>query len=79
MKANSKSYQIKVQGQLDARWSNGFGGMTMTVAESDYGEPVTTLTGPVVDQAALRGIVLKLWDLNLTLISIAPCEDSGDS
>jgi hypothetical protein len=58
-------YQIKIQGRLDKGWSEWFNEMTVTF-ESD----ITTLTGPVVDQAALRGILDKIWDLNLMLISI---------
>ena len=60
-------YEIKVRGQLDEKWSESFGGMAIT-SEGD----ITTLTGPVVDQAALRGMLSKIWDLNLTLISITP-------
>jgi hypothetical protein len=58
-------YEIKVRGQLDEKWSEWFGGMTIT-----FDSDVTTLTGPVVDQAALRGMLSKIWDLNLTLISV---------
>ena len=58
-------YQIKMQGKLDEKWSDWFNEMTVTL-ESD----ITTLTGAVVDQAALRGILDKVWDLNLTLISV---------
>ncbi len=58
-------YQIKVQGQLDGRWSDWFNGMTIT---SESG--ITTLTGTAMDQARLRGILSKIWDLNLTLISV---------
>ena len=59
-------YQIKVQGQLDKSWSGWFSGMTVT-SDGD----TTTLTGAVADQSALRGILTKLWDLNLALISVA--------
>ncbi len=65
-------YQIKVQGKLDAKWSDWFNGLTVTL-ESD----ITTLTGAVVDQAALRGILDKIWDLNLTLISINRIETNS--
>ena len=58
-------YQIKVQGQLDKSWSGWFSGMTVT-SDGD----ITALTGPVADQSALRGILTKLWDLNLALISV---------
>jgi len=58
-------YQIRVQGKLDERWSDWFNGMAIT---SERG--VTKLTGAVMDQARLRGILSKIWDLNLTLISV---------
>ena len=60
-------YQIKVWGKLDERWSDWFNGLTV-LAESEN-PPITTLIGPS-DQAGLRGILNKLWDLNLTLISV---------
>ncbi len=62
-------YQIKVQGRLDESWSGWFNSMAITF-EGD----TTTLTGAIVDQAALRGILSRLWDLNLALISVNPIE-----
>lgn len=59
------TYQIQVQGRLDEDWSDWFSGMTVT-----FESGVTTLTGPVADQAALRGILTRIWDLNLTLLSV---------
>jgi len=58
-------YQIQVDGTLDERWSDWFGDLAIET-QGD----VTTLTGPVADQAALRGMLSKMWDLNLTLISV---------
>lgn len=58
-------YQIKVQGRLDEGWSDWFAGLTVT-----FESGVTTLTGPVADQSALRGILTRIWDLNLTLLSV---------
>jgi hypothetical protein len=70
-------YRIKVQGRLDTeRWSDWFTGLTITV-ENEY-PPVTALTGPV-DQAALRGILNRLWDLNLALISVIPTDTTTNS
>jgi hypothetical protein len=66
-------YQIKVQGRLDESWSGWFNSMAITF-EGD----TTTLTGAVVDQAALRGILSRLWDLNLALISVNPIESDSD-
>lgn len=62
-------YQITVQGALDPEWAMWLHGLTLTSAEVD-GQSVTTLSGPVADQAALRGILNQLWDLNLTVISV---------
>jgi hypothetical protein len=64
------AYQIKVQGRLDESWSGWFNGMTITFESGSDGSSITTLTGPVLDQAALRGVLSKIWDLNLTLISV---------
>ena len=67
-------YQIKVQGELDERWSEWFGGMTVKVRSTSDVGPITTLTGAVPDQSTLRGILTKMWDLNLTLISVIRIE-----
>ena len=64
-------YQIRVLGRLDEHWSAWFGGMAIVVDRVDDGTPFTTLTGEVADQAELRGILSKLLELNLTLISVA--------
>ena len=65
------SYEIRIRGELDGHWSTWFNGLTITLTyTSDDRSPITTLIGPVVDQAALRGILCKLWDLNLALISV---------
>ena len=68
--SSAEVYQIKVRGRLDARWSDSFGGMAIACQVGRDGLPTTTLTGAVVDQAALRGILCKLWDLNLTILSV---------
>jgi hypothetical protein len=62
-------YQIKVQGRLQANWSGWFDGLALTT-EGDEDTAITTLTGVVADQAALRGLLTKLWNLNLSLISV---------
>lgn len=63
-------YRIRVRGRLARRWSDWLGGLAISV-EVDDGAPEAVLTGPVVDQSALRGILNRLWDLNLTLISVS--------
>jgi hypothetical protein len=66
--------QIRVQGWIGERWANWFDGMTMTYEGAEDDSPITVLTGPVVDQAALRGLLTKIWDLNLALISVSRIE-----
>lgn len=58
-------YQIRVQGHLGSRWKAWFGDVTITL--EDNGD--TLLTGPVVDQAALHGLLRKVRDLGVPLIS----------
>jgi hypothetical protein len=58
-------YQIRVKGHLGPQWSEWFGGLSITLEEG--GE--TLLTGPVVDQAALHGLLRKVRDLGMPLIS----------
>jgi hypothetical protein len=70
----STHYQIKVKGQLDPRWSEWFDGLTL----SHEPDGSTVLSGPVVDQAALYGILLKLHDLNLPLLSVSRVETEAN-
>ena len=63
-------YEIRVRGHLDARWASKFEGLTITL--EDDGD--TLLTGPVIDQAALHGLLKKVRDLGLPLISVSPLE-----
>jgi hypothetical protein len=58
-------YQIRVEGHLGPQWRDFFGGLTITL--EDGGE--TLLSGPVVDQAALHGLLKKVRDLGMPLIS----------
>ncbi len=64
------TYQIKVPGHLDESWSEWAGGMTITVESGDDGPPTTSLTGTVADQAALQGLLRRLYSLGLPLISV---------
>ncbi len=59
-------YEIRIKGHLDDRWAAWFGGLTLT--REDNGE--TLLTGPVVDQAALHGLLRKVRDLGMPLLSV---------
>ena len=70
------TYQIKVEGKLDTSWSDWFSGLTITVEGEDTDPAITTIVG-AVDQSTLRGILTKIWDLNLTLISVIRVEPNS--
>ena len=61
-------YQIRIKGHLGQQWTEWFEGLTITL--EDNGD--TLLTGPVVDQAALHGLLKKVRDLGMPLISVDP-------
>ncbi len=63
-------YQIRIKGHLDPRWTDWFGGLTITL--EDNGD--TLLTGPVVDQAAMHGLLRKVRDLGMPLLSVIRVE-----
>ncbi len=64
----SATYQIKVPGRLDENLSDWVEGMTITVERENDGSTITTLTGALVDQAALQGLLRRLYSLGLPLI-----------
>jgi len=61
------SYQIHIAGLLDPSWSDWFDGLAI----SHTADGATTLTGPLPDQAALHGVLIKIRDLGLTLLSVS--------
>jgi hypothetical protein len=63
-------YQIRIKGILDGQWTDWFGGMTVSPTEDGD----TLLTGPVEDQAALHGLLRKVRDLGIPLVSVGPVE-----
>jgi hypothetical protein len=69
-KAQPLVYQIRIKGHLGRQWTNWFGGLTITLENN--GE--TLLTGPVVDQAALHGLLRKVRDLGVPLLSVSRVE-----
>ena len=63
------AYQIRITGQLDPRWAEWFEGLTITLDGGD-----TLITGPVTDQAALHGLLRRVRDLGMPLVSVCPVE-----
>ena len=63
-------YEIRLKGHLEARWEQWFEGLTITLEENGN----TLLSGPLADQAALHGILKKVRDLGLTLLSVNSVE-----
>ena len=68
-------YQIRIKGHLGREWTDWFEGLTITLEHNGD----TLLTGPVVDQAALHGLLKKVRDLGMPLVSVSPLEpDQAD-
>ena len=68
-------YEIRLKGHLDGRWADWFEGLTITLEEDGD----TLLTGPVIDQAALHGLLKKVRDLGMPLVSVNRVEpDSSE-
>jgi hypothetical protein len=65
----SRDYRIKLKGRLDPKWSDWFEQMAISTEGG-----VTVLKGPVADQAALHGLLIRIRDLNLTLLSVERIE-----
>jgi hypothetical protein len=63
-------YEIRLKGHLDARWSTWFDGLSFTHAS----DGTTIISGPVADQAALHGLLSKVRDLGLPLLSVVHVE-----
>ena len=64
------TYEIRVPGELDPSWTDWAGGMEISVVREECGPSITTLTGAVADQAALQGLLRRLYSLGLPLLSV---------
>jgi hypothetical protein len=69
--SEATTYQIRIKGHLGPEWSDWFGGLDISL--DDNGD--TLLIGPVVDQAALHGLLRKVRDLGMPLVSVSPAEE----
>ncbi len=67
--SRTMAYRIRIAGQLDARWAEWFEGLAVTLDGDD-----TLITGRVVDQAALHGLLKRVRDLGMPLVSVGPVE-----
>ncbi len=67
--SQGKIYQIRIAGQLGSRWEDWFEGLAITLDGGD-----TVITGLVVDQAALHGLLKRVRDLGMPLVSVTPVE-----
>lgn len=72
------TYQIKIREKIRESWSKWFGGARIHYEVQEDGSQMTTITWEGLDQAGLHGILVKLLDLNLTLLSVTRIEKSGD-
>jgi len=71
------TYCIRVAGYLDENWSARMGGLTIRAAKQDAEVTVTTLSGRIIDQAALFGILKTLYDMRLPLLSVECLEEAS--
>lgn len=70
--SQSKVYQIRIKGHLRSRWKEWFEGLTITIEEDGN----TLLTGSLIDQASLHGILKKVRDLGMPLLSVNIVDDN---
>jgi hypothetical protein len=77
-RCGAPTYRIVVEGRLDESWSRWLGDLRVQVEAGLPGGPVSTLTGSVADQAALRGILTRMWNLNLKVLSVTRLQSEED-
>ena len=73
------TYHIQVIGPLDETWSNRLGGLKITATHVDDQQVISSLEGKLIDQAALFGVLMALYDLRLPLLSVECLRESNQS
>jgi hypothetical protein len=73
------AYRILVQGHVGEDWSDWFDGLAISVDKQAGGLSITTLAGTVVDQAALQGLISRLYNLGMPLISVQCIGQEADT
>jgi hypothetical protein len=73
------TYQIVIKGRLDANWTEWFDNLAITVTKDESGTVITTLTGPIMDQGVLHGLLARVRDLGLPLLEVRCLDTGGDS
>ena len=68
------TYEFRIKGHLDDRWSEWLGGLAIHLQE----DGTSVLEGPIVDQAALHGVIIRIRDLGLPLLSVKRAVDGSD-
>ena len=72
--SHSTRYEIRVEGRLDEGWAVWFEGMTLSVQDHEHGQIITVMRGRVADRAALYGLLSRIRDLGLHLLSVQRIE-----
>ena len=75
----ARTYQIAVEGLITEDWSGWLNGMALDIQQDASGMPLTLLSGVLSDQVALRGLLNRLWDLNLALRSVQQIDPTAIS
>lgn len=75
--SDSLDCEIHLRGHLDERWSGSFPGLTLTHGVDAGGAPLTILRGPVLDEAALHGVLARVRDLGIPLLAVRRAVEGG--
>ena len=70
MPVEENTYEIRVEGHLDQRWSSWLDGLTLTHVVGQDGKPQTRIVGIIADQAALHGVLARVRDIGVPVLSV---------